>query len=386
MCRHTSTVHIQLIRLFTMLPVAVLLMLVMAMLLGGCRKHIVEPPSEIDITGVVVERSGVSVVPIAGVLVSLGTRVDTSDSQGRFGFGQVSAGNVAVSFAHAAYSRLDTLFSINGNTSVRVYLTRAATKTYWVGGLLSYRNSNQPLTGNDGVTVQLDDTTPQAAGYYDGTCSYSFTVILAGPHRFRIAGPMVLPIDTVVTVDHDCICGTSSSLNYNFQLTLGLSPGREFLLPQTVGTMWRYQYSESSSYAPVGAYTNASGTHVWQIASVTPGGSGLVLQIANMRIDTVHSHTVLLDTTYASSDTVSFQMVIGTDSLTIGCPEMISGYRMLPRYCLQSSDTVQLKLPDVYSPSHATYVNRVGVVDYSWSSGGNSHSGQALKFLGFVLR
>jgi len=254
---------------------------------------------------------------------------------------------------------------------------------YFLGGLVSYKQTGYPVFG--GVVLKLDDSASYTLSY-SGACNYGFSNVSAGLHRIRITSPSTLPVDTNIVVDHDANC-TAGSSTYNFQIVIGLTnQGRELVISRGIGTTWKFEFRSSSSTPQTASYSNSYGIHTWQLASVDAQATTTTLHIVDVRNDSTHIKTPLTDSTFTLRDTLYFPIIISSDSIAINCPEVDAFFRTIPRYCLQSADTVSLTYPNPYESSSAKYANQIGITEYSSSRGGNNSYTRSLKLTEFTKR
>ncbi len=260
-------------------------------------------------------------------------------------------------------------------------------KEYFLTGIIRYKQTGIPvIVAADGVFIQLDNAAPLSVSG-GGECNYSFSNVSAGAHRIRITSPSTLPLDTTVTVDHDAYCGTATS-RYDFVVTIGLTnQGRELVLPQGIGTTWEFSYLSSFVSPPNNLIQRTFGTHTWTLMSVDVQTSKTQLQISDIRDDSTFTgpYSGGTGSTVEALDTVSFLITISQDSITFNCPEIGADFKTIPRFCLQTSDTVKFVSPAPAS-AFARYANHMGVIEYFMSSGGNSVRSQTFGLSGFIPR
>ncbi len=239
---------------------------------------------------------------------------------------------------------------------------------YALAGLISYKQSGLPAQSADGVTIRLDDRSPQAVNTPTGPCSFTFPSVIAGKHRLRIDGPMIIRVDTVLDVQRGSDCSTFSPANCNFEIVYA---PKVFTLPMTVGTTWQYFYKSGNS-DPSPRYDFTQGTHTWTISSVSMTTSDTTLHITDVMEDSVTHQTQTIYTAYAQRSVRTFDIVLSADWVSFGNPE--SGPTSISRRVSRYTDTVSVSSGDnLYSTTTYTYVNGTGIAGFRfWAHGATS--------------
>lgn len=266
---------------------------------------------------------------------------------------------------------------------------------YMFGGLIYHKQSSRPA---EGFVLQLDNNPSFTVnGMIAGSgCNFYFPNTTAGLHRLRITSPTTLPLDTNIIVDHDAACfGPAYSETYRIPITLGLiNTGREFIIPQGIGTTWSYAFEDS--YWSVAFSQDVHGIHTWQLTSVNTQATGTTLNIIDIRNDTTkidYFYGQGPDLTFTQIDTVFFPIIISSASIAINCPEIgvvvDTSFRTIPRYCIQSTDTISFKDIDLYraQPSFfLQYINHIGISEYFRTIGANTRYTNSFKLIQCIQR
>ena len=92
--------------------------------------------------------------------------------------------------------------------------------TYYLGGNVYLEGWGDIAVTSVKAYLYLDNTQSTSTSYMGGTCNYYFGNVQAGSHRLQIASNSTIPIDTVITVNHNAQCGSGSS-TYNFTVRVG---------------------------------------------------------------------------------------------------------------------------------------------------------------------
>jgi hypothetical protein len=100
---------------------------------------------------------------------------------------------------------------------------------------------------------------------------------------------------------------------------------KEFILPATIGTIWKYDYHYSEIR---GGFSIAStnGTHIWTLRSVFQGDGINTFLIEDIRNNstTIYATPVSGETEYQTLDTVQFTIVQEDSSITFNIPNLLN--------------------------------------------------------------
>jgi len=144
-------------------------------------------------------------------------------------------------------------------------------------------------------------------------------------------------------------------------------PPREFLIPRSVGTTWTYQYADYSVDADRWQ-TTTWGYHTWIIVSSDSAEGGMVIHVADLWADSIYKHDIyslLPDSSRRRVDSLTFDILVRSDSIRFCCPELQPGFQCIGRFLPESSDTLSIR--QSYPCDVTTvYVHQVGLVGYSY--------------------
>lgn len=103
-------------------PVEIRLSLIVISLLqlfySGCEKTI-EPENSFNVEGIVYIKVGTIELPVSGAVISLSSKVDTTNSQGHFNFSNIPAGNQTIHITHPDYYIKDTAITLTQNLNIK---------------------------------------------------------------------------------------------------------------------------------------------------------------------------------------------------------------------------------------------------------------------------
>lgn len=307
--------------------------------------------------------------PLKGAVLKLDSLVAVTDSTGAFQFDSVAPGKHKLEITGQGFLPIDTSV-VTGDSTTTVSLHFMF---YEFGGTiyLSYPLSYPQYTSPELTPIKADLVLDNQVHFQTTATKHNFDLglLAAGVHTLHIDSSQYWPgVDTTF----DCTSNFDFGYTNDYQFYFHPYP-REFVFPTSIGATWRYFYTSSYTNSTTGEQDHSEAIDTWKLESVSHNGVDDSLFIRDIRIDTVSKHSdngYWPDTSYISSDTVTFSIAEGSSSITVGCPEL-SGIT-LPRQFYSTSDTLVVRPEEDYNGgpfySKQVFVSGLGLLNFQFTS------------------